>query len=368
MAVDSVLSLLEELVTIGAPTFHEKRRSDFMVAWLKRELPMGEVGQDEAGNIWVDLSGGEGKVLLVDAHIDTVFPHETLEVRKEAGRWHAPGVYDNTVSCAQLMLWLKRAAEAGRPLPVIGVFTVGEEGEGNLAGVRAMAKRFKDRALGALVLDLSLREAAREAIGSVRYELTFSTKGGHSWNHFGEPNAIHEAARWIGRLEKAFPWERGLRSFNVGTIEGGTGINVIAAAARFKLDVRSLQPAFLEAFRRWLEGELAAYPEGSGVALLAREIGYREAGVLEENHPLVKLVEETHRELALPLEWQALSTNSNGYLGAGIPSVVTGVADGSGVHTEQEYLELDSVATGERKLAAMMERWLKQNAGGAGKE
>ena len=265
MAVDPVLSLLEELVTIGAPTFHEKRRSDFMFAWLKRELPMGEVGQDEAGNIWVDLSGGEGKVLLLDAHIDTVFPHETVTLRKEADRWHAPGVFDNTVSCAQLMIWLKRAAEAGKRIPVMGVFTVGEEGEGNLAGVRAIAKRFKERALGVLVLDLGMQWGAREVIGSVRYELTFSTKGGHSWNHFGTPNAIHEAARWIGKLEKAFPWEHGKRSFNVGTIEGGTGINVIASTVRFKLDVRSLDPDFLEDFRRWLNGELAAYPEGSEI-------------------------------------------------------------------------------------------------------
>ncbi len=264
------------------------------------------------------------------------------------------------------MIWLKRAAEAGKRIPVMGVFTVGEEGEGNLAGVRAIAKRFKERALGVLVLDLGMQWGAREVIGSVRYELTFSTKGGHSWNHFGTPNAIHEAARWIGKLEKAFPWKHGKRSFNVGTIEGGTGINVIASTVRFKLDVRSLDPDFLEDFRRWLNGELAAYPEGSEVAMLSREIGYREAGSLPEDHPLVKLMEETHQALDLPLEWELLSTNSNGYLGAGIPAVVTGVADGEGVHTEEEFLYLDSVAKGEKKLAVMMERWLSRYAGREG--
>lgn len=362
MAEDPVLLLLEELVKIGAPTFQEKRRSDFMLGWLKRELASGEVGQDEAGNLWVDLSGGEGKVLLVDSHIDTVFPHHDLEIRKEADRWHVPGIFDNTVSCALLMMWLKQAAAAGKRLPVVAVFTVGEEGEGNLAGVRAMARRFRDRAVEALALDLSIGCSARQAIGSVRYELTFNTQGGHSWGHFGTPSAIHEAARWIGKLEQAFPWKRGERSFNVGTIEGGTGVNVIASTARFKLDVRSLEPEFLEQFRQWLNAELVAYPEGSEVALVSREIGYREAGSVPADHPLVKLVEDTHEALGLPLRWEALSTNSNGYLGAGIPSVVTGIAEGEGIHTEQEFLYLDSVAKGEKKLATLMERWLARHA------
>ena len=82
-------------------------------------------------------------MLLVDAHIDTVFPHLDLEIRKEPGQWHVPGVFDNTVSCAQLMVWLRQVTAAGIPMPVVALFTVGEEGEGNLAGARAMARRWR---------------------------------------------------------------------------------------------------------------------------------------------------------------------------------------------------------------------------------
>lgn len=359
---DDVLALLDELVRIGAPTFKERRRSDFMLAWLQRELKSGAVGQDAAGNLWVDLSGGEGMVHLVDAHIDTVFPQLDLEIQKEDGRWHVPGVFDNTVSCALLMMWLKTVAVAGVRLPVVAVFTVGEEGEGNLVGARAMAHQFKDRALGVVALDLGIGSSARRAIGSIRHELTFTTTGGHSWNHFGTPNAIHEAARWILALESAFPWSCGVRSFNVGTIEGGTGINVIASSARFKLDVRSLDLAFLAEFRQWLELEVAARCDGSEVVMTSRLIGFREAGEVAADHPLVALLEKTHETLGLPLAWDDYSTNANAYLGAGIPAVVTGIADGDGIHTEKEYLELDSVEVGARKLTRLMELWLTHSA------
>ncbi len=351
-----ITDLLDTLVRIGAPTFREQRRSDFILAWLKEHVP-AESGRDADGNVWVDLSGGASGVHLLDSHIDTVFSHEVVEVTKEPGRWHAPGIFDNTATCASLLIWAKTRAEQGLPAPFLCVFTVGEEGEGNLLGAHAMARRFKDRAADALVFDLSLARAARTAVGSLREELTFTVRGGHSWGDFGDPSALHEAARWVAALENAFPWKRGERTFNIGTLEGGTGINVIAAQARLKLDIRSTQATFLDEAAAWLEAEKARLDGTHGVTLTSRRIGLRPAGELPAGHPLVTLLEAAQAETGLsPLVWDAYSTNGNAYLHAGIPTVVTGLAEGRGIHTEQEWLEMASLPTGWRKLCAILQR------------
>lgn len=347
-----IFELLETVVQIGAPTFHEKRRSDFLLGWIGQEIDAPH-GQDDDGNLWIDLSRGAPSVHLLDAHIDTVFSHVDVPLRKTPTEWHSPGVFDNTVTAVSLLIWARAIAATGQPAPFLVILSVGEEGEGNLLGAHRMAAQFKERARDAVALDLSVDRASRIAVGSRRYEITFETTGGHSWGDFGRPNAIHEAARWIGLLETAFPWQRDERSFNIGTIEGGTGINVIAAQARFKLDVRSTDPAFLTDFVAWLEAECARCPVGSPFTITARTIGYRPAGSLPEGHQLVDLIEETQRELQLPFEWAAYSTNGNAFLAAGIPTVVTGLDRGGGIHTEAEYLTLDSVPVGWRKLVVL---------------
>ncbi|HWL52541.1 MAG TPA: M20/M25/M40 family metallo-hydrolase [Chthoniobacteraceae bacterium] len=350
-----IFDLLETVVQIGAPTFHEKRRSDFLLGWIREQIDVPH-GQDDDGNLWIDLSRGAASVHLLDAHIDTVFSHVDVPLRKTPSQWHAPGVFDNTVTAVTLLIWARAIAASGGNAPFLVTLSVGEEGEGNLLGAHRMAAQFKERARDAVALDLSLDRASRISVGSRRYEMTFEATGGHSWGDFGQPNAIHEAARWIGLLEKAFPWRRGERSFNIGTIEGGTGINVIAAQARFKLDIRSIDPAFLDTFQAWLEQECARQSPGSPFTITSRLIGYRPAGSLPATHPLVDLITETQGDLGLPCEWAAYSTNGNAFIAAGIPTVVTGLARGAGIHTEAEYLTLDSVPTGWRKLVLLTQK------------
>lgn len=337
------LSLLEALTAIGAPTFSEKRRADFILEWLRREVDAPS-DQDAMGNVWVDLSSGAGTVRLFDAHTDTVFAHPTVSIRKEPDRWHAPGIYDNTVACAQLMVWAREAAKHSVKPKVLVAFTVGEEGEGNLCGIREIAARFRTRITDAIAFDLDFETLSMTAVGSRRYVLEWTCEGGHSWNDFGRPNAIQLAARWLNRLENAFPWSKGQHSFNAGTIIGGTGVNVIAGRAELRLDVRSIDRDFLRNFSRWLELEF----RDENVRILP--LGSRPAGAISPDHPLVRELVAAHSELGLNTTFLSLSTNLNALLDAGIPAICTGLARGGGIHTEAEWLDLNSVERGLEKL------------------
>lgn len=343
-------SLLKTLAAVGAPTFQEKRRSDFIRDWLTSKLSR-PVESDELGNVWVDFSEGADPVCLIDAHMDTVSPLDTVPVRQEGDCLAAPGIFDNTVACAMLMIWAARQ-DAG-PLPILLSFTVGEEGEGNLCGIRAVVNRFRSRLRQAWVFDLGLRTASVQAVGSYRARIAWRTSGGHSWAHFGQPSAVHEMARWIARLETAFPWRAGTHSYNIGRVQGGEGINVIASSAELILDVRSVEPAFLKTFPEWLSVSLK--PDAPGVTIETTELGVRPAGNLPPDQKMLNILQDAHAQLAIPLTFGIYSSNGNLLLGEEIPTIVTGLAVGSGVHTEAEYLELSSLPSGLRKLTRILE-------------
>jgi tripeptide aminopeptidase len=345
-----LLSLLKTLAAVGAPTFQEKRRSDFIREWLGSKLNH-LVESDELGNVWIDFSEGADSVCLIDAHMDTVSPLETVPIREEGDHLAAPGIFDNTVACAMLMLWAAR--QGARRRPILVSFTVGEEGEGNLCGIRAVVKRFRSRIRQAWVFDLGLRTASVQAVGSYRARLTWKTSGGHSWAHFGQPSAVHEMSRWIARLETDFPWRSGTHSYNIGRVQGGEGINVIASSAELILDVRSVEPAFLQHFADWLTSR--GKPDTNGVAVEIFELGVRPAGNLPPDQPMLNILRDVHAQLAIPLNFGIYSSNGNLLLGEGIPTVVTGLAVGSGVHTEAEYLELSSLPSGFQKLTRILE-------------
>lgn len=352
----AIQDLLERLVRVGAPTFHEANRSRFIEAWLREHVDAA-VGRDELGNVWADLSGGAPSVHLLDAHIDTVFPYPQVTLVKDGDRWHAPGVIDNTASCALLMTWARRVARRDRPVPLLLSFTVAEENEGNLVGIRKLAAAFRDRLAGACVLDLRLNSACRQAVGSHRYHLRWTAAGGHSWGKFGRTSAIHAMADWIHSLKSAFPWRKGLHSYNVGLVHGGRGETSIASEAELKLDVRSIEPAFLRSFGAWLDEQIASSAVGEDAAplslLASRE---RPAGSVPQDHPLVAMLNDVHAELGVPLTFGCMSTNANALYEANIPAVTTGLTSGDGVHTEAEYLDVPSLGQGFRKLCLIGRR------------
>ncbi len=346
-------ALLRDLVAIGAPTFNEARRADFVESWLRHNT-RARVGRDELNNVWADLSNAASDaVWLLDAHIDTVFPFETVAIREDGDIWHAPGIADNTATVALLMLWLKHNSGAGAQ-PILASFTVGEENEGNLRGIKAVAATFAPRLKGACVLDMRLNVGVRQGVGSRRFHLEWSGEGGHAWGDFGKPSAIHAMASWIVDLGAAFPWQPQLHGYNVGVVEGGAGATSIAQSASLKLDVRSIEAPFLDEFRVWLDGQIAASSDGAKMTIVAESA--RPAGGIAADHPLARMLTEIHQEMELPLNWSISSTNGNALYAAGVPVVTTGLSVGDGIHTPAEWLDVSSLEVGWGKLTRIGER------------
>lgn len=345
--------LLGQFVSIGAPTFHENRRSEFVEQWLRTHTNY-PVERDETGNVWVDVSEGmENGLHLFDAHIDTVFPDEEVTIVREERHWRAPGILDNGACCVLLMTWLAGLSRGAVRLPVLVSFTVCEEGLGNLLGINTVLDRLATRLKDVWMFDLGLIRAARQALGSKRYQLSWNSPGGHSWNDFGVGNSLVEASHWLSAFARRFEWKPGVRSFNVGTMSGGTGVNVIAAAAECTLEIRSPDAAFLQSVDAWLHSPEAKAELAPGCTFTIECIGTRPAGELAADHRMVKLLESVHNSLALPLNFSISGTNANAAFPRGLPALTTGLASGGGIHTREEFLEIASLEIGAKKLTLL---------------
>lgn len=348
---DDFFPLLESLVAIGAPTGKEARRADFIVDWLSRHGAGERVGRDAIDNVWIDLSDGDSACRLIDSHTDIVFDDEQPPLRKEPERWHAPGILDNTTACALNLVLARSLLQRKSPVPLILSFTVGEEGEGDLCGIRKLVADIGDRLRDAVMLESNLGRCTHQAVGSVRYRVRFNTVGGHSWGDFGRPSALHECARFIMRIEQLMPWKPQHTSMNVGSVRGGTTINTIAAEAEANFDFRSIEPANLETIKQSVPSMLADMERVTkGLKIDCALIGERPAGGIARDHPLTVETLRYQKEMGFEPEFVISSTNANASLAAGIPSICIGIAEGSGCHTRAEYLDLNSVLPGWRYL------------------
>ncbi len=351
------LDLLETLVQVGAPTGAEANRAAWIARWL-RDHGVPNVAVDDVHNVTARL-GPEGPApLLIDAHTDTVFDDERPPLIKTSDRWSAPGIMDNTAACVLLMCWAEQVVRGSIPLPgpVLLSFTVGEEGQGDLRGVKHLSQRWRERPAAALVLDLALEEFSRVCVGSDRVKVLIGCRGGHSWNDFGDPAATHAACRWIAGLDRVAPWSRDRLSYNVGILRGGDRVTTLACEAEVWLDLRSTEPALLaEAKDAVLRSLREAVPEPD-YTVQVEPFGFRPAGELPEAHPLVAALRETQAELGLSLTHRPLSTNANWFIHEGVPSLCTGIVRGAGYHGRDEYIETASLAPGWQKLVRLIDR------------
>src|SRR3954471_3219119 len=252
-----------ELVKIPAPPFGEARRA----GWLKSKLAAAgiqDVEIDKAGNVVGVRRGSEAraKAIAITAHIDTVFPAETpINVKNEGGRLFAPGISDNGAGVTALLAvaLAMKAAPVKTAAPILFVGNVGEEGEGDLRGMRYLFNdsKWKDKIAATLVLDgAGTDSVVTEALGSKRYEIVMRGPGGHSWSDFGTPNPIIVLSRAIARFaETPIPTEP-RTSFNIGTISGGTSVNSIPESVSIKVDIRSAVAAEIDRLEKALRDAL----------------------------------------------------------------------------------------------------------------
>src|SRR5215467_2566349 len=241
-----------ELAEVPAPPFGEAARSD----WLRRRfasLELDNVHADELGNVFGLLETDATRPLVgVSAHLDTVFPLGTrLDTREEGSRLHGPGISDNAAGLVALLAIasaLKRSQlKLGANVVFIG--NVGEEGEGNLRGMRHIfsAPRWRDSIRALLVVDGAGTDTyVTQALGSRRFEITFRGPGGHSWSDFGVPNPIVSLCRALADFSQAEVPESPRTTFNVGVIQGGTSVNSIPESASARVDLRSASPQELQ--------------------------------------------------------------------------------------------------------------------------
>lgn len=356
---DRLIDLAIRIQQIPAPTFAEGPRGEFVrTLFIKEKLK--DVSMDSSGNVLARLPGKQKKAqaLVVSAHLDTVFPASiNSQIKEEAERIVAPGIGDNSIGVAALfgIIWSLREKKIELKHDVWFVANVGEEGLGDLRGMRGVVERFGKGVLGYLVLEgLALGHVYHRAIGVKRYRITAKTAGGHSWSDYGQPSAVHELASLVTQLTAIRLPREPRTTMNVGTIGGGTGVNVLASEAKCELDLRSEDPNMLAKLVHQVE-ELIIQASRAGVKIVAEVIGERPAGGISAEHELVQLAVRCSQEQGLDVILTTGSTDANIPLSQNIPAVVMGITTGGGAHTTNEYIDINPLKKGIESLVRFVE-------------
>jgi tripeptide aminopeptidase len=356
------------ITEIPAPPFQESVRAAYM---KKLFASTGlRVETDDTGNVIGEWTGSSPEIVMVTAHLDTVFPAGTdVRVKREGGRLLAPGISDNGTGLAALVALSKafREAKIKTTKTIFFVADVGEEGEGNLRGMRALVESYKKRLKYVLALDGSATEyVTTAALASRRVEITITGPGGHSWSDFGAPNPIHALGRGIGRFVTAHVPESPRTSFNIGEVEGGTSVNSIPSSAHMKVDLRSesetelatLETLLRDAVKAGIDEEMSAARErgmaGAANLLILKinVLGVRPAGELPENSPLLAALLAADSQLGNRSRRERSSTDANIPLSLGIPAISLGAGGRSGgAHTLEEWFDPTGRELGLQRVA-----------------
>lgn len=354
---ERILQLAIQIQQIPAPTFDETRRAEFVRGLFAAE-GLADVQTDAAGNALARLPGiGSAAPLVVSAHLDTVFPLETdLRLIHQSDRIIGPGIGDNSLGVAGLLglVWALRQRDVCLEGDLWLAANTGEEGLGDLRGMRALVERFGGEVRAYVVLEgLALGHIYHRALGVQRYRVTARTPGGHSWTDYGRPSAIHELSRFVTGLSALKLPAEPRTTLNVGRITGGTSVNTIAAEACLELDLRSESPRALDELVRRVEGMVQALNR-PGVTIQAEVIGRRPAGEIPASHSLVRLAVDSLAEQGLSANLTIGSTDANIPLSLGYPAVCVGLTGGAGAHTTNEYIYTAPVERGLASLAGLV--------------
>jgi len=340
---------------IAAPPFREGERAEYLRRRLE-ETGLSRVEIDEEGNCIATRPGRSATPgVVVSAHLDTVFPAGTdVRVRQEGRRFYAPGISDNACGIASLLALASLIERAG--IETVGtihfVGTVGEEGEGNLRGVRHLFRngRFRSGVDSFVSLDgPGLERITHRALGSRRYRITLTGPGGHSWGDFGIVNPVHALGRAIAQFS-AYPAPLAPRtSFNVGLIEGGRSVNAIPEQASMAVDLRSVSNQEIGKLEQHLRQSVHdavcdenAQGAASNTALTAEFelVGDRPSGETPVESEIVQTALECSRQLGIEARLDCSSTDSNIPISLGIPAITVGVGGVSGnCHCLTEWYE-----------------------------
>ena len=343
-----------ELCRIPAPTFQENRRAEWMAARF-REIGC-DVRIDRAGNVVSFLhSNQQTSCVALTAHLDTVLePRKPEDITLGSdGKFRGPGVADNGAGLAALLAiaqGIRGTSLSGDLFPFVFLANVGEEGEGNLSGMRYICRPggLGSRISSFVVLDgPNLDHITCRALASRRFEITLTGPGGHSWSDYGTGNPVHALSRAITLFSDLpllnAPGPRS--SFNFGFVEAGTSVNAIPAVARAKVDLRSEDAARLDELASLLTSSVERAIEvenlraSSGrIAAKIREIGSRPGGKLDDSAAIISHIRTVDAYLKIRSQLDCASTDANIPLSLGMQAVSVGAGGrGGGAHTAQEW-------------------------------
>ena len=384
----TILDWQTELCAIPSPPFGEQARSEWLAVRFG-DIGLDRIEIDAVGNVLGFLPAAHlspestGHVVVLSAHIDTVFPAETPlhpQVRAIDGvdRLEAPGACDNGAGVAGMMAIAQALVHARVEFPAALLFVgnVGEEGEGDLRGVRHLYNEspIGGRIAAHIVLDgAGADTAVTHALGSRRYQVTITGPGGHSFTDAGTPNPIAAMSSALAVLAATSLPQEPLTTLNLGTIHGGTSVNSIPESAQATVDFRSTSAAELvrlevalhraveDAVDRW---NVFAPPTARTRGLLAFKIdiiGDRPAAQLPDKSPILDALRAVDRHLGLPSGMRLGSTDANIPIALGVPALAIGAGgEGGGAHTLGEWYSTKDRELGLRRillLTATMLDW-----------
>jgi acetylornithine deacetylase/succinyl-diaminopimelate desuccinylase-like protein len=351
LCVHSTLDRTVEIAQVAAPTNDEQERSRFVASYLK-QMGRLNVTVDEIGDVVTRVAGKDRtRAVLLAAHIDTVFPRATaIEIVRSNGRISGPGIGDNSLGVASVMSIPEILEELGETPAVDLLITgnVGEEGLGNLRGMRAVMDAHPEIAAVIAVEGHNLGRVTHVAVGSRRLRITITGPGGHSWGDFGNSSTIAGAADIIHELTKIPLPSSPKTTLNVGTIRGGISINTIARETIFDVDLRSIEDF---ALRRLTErSERIIRAPRIGLTVSVEVIGERPAGFVSPESQIVRRAVQILDTLGVQPAGDASSTDANIPISRGIPAICVGLTTGGNVHREDEYIDTEPVALGLTQL------------------
>jgi tripeptide aminopeptidase len=364
-----------EMARIPAPPFGESARAEWLAERF-REVGLDDVRIDDVGNVFGTHPGFGKRHIALSAHIDTVFPANTpLNIRQQGSRIYGPGVSDNGAGVTAMLAIaaLLRTVRIRHAMPFVFIGNVGEEGEGDLRGMRHIfsTPRWKDSIAYSLVLDGAGADTiVAEALGSRRFEVIVRGPGGHSWSDFGAPNPIVILAKAVETFTATPVPTTPKTTFNIGVIRGGTSVNSIPESASMKVDIRStsmtemerLEQALRLALNRAAEeetltAELRSFAQRrpSGVNCEIVVIGNRPAGELQPNARILQVIRAVDGQLSNAAQIQRASTDANIPLSLGLEAIaIGGGGSGGGAHTLQEWFDANGRELGLKRILLAM--------------
>jgi tripeptide aminopeptidase len=343
---------------IAAPTFHELPRAQFIAQSLQT-AGVQQVTIDGVYNVIGVIHGRtHGRGLMLSAHSDTVFAHDTnLAFTESKGLLRAPGIGDNSLGVAALFAvidWLRQSGVTlERDLWI--VVPSREEGLGDLGGMREAFATLKDRVSAVINVEgLALGNVYHAGIAVKRLQIIAHADGGHSWLHFGKPSAVHtivEIGHAITQIEVPM---QPRTTYNLGMIAGGESINSLASHADVWLDMRSETPEGLAALEAHVM-RIIQQAQSTEVSITVNVVGERPAGWLDPSHPLVTLAMDALAQVGIRGGLETGSTDGNIPLSHHCPTVTVGVTHGGNAHRIDEYIEIAPIEVGIRQLILLVQ-------------